>query len=442
MAQMMMSPDPSGESSVRSRSGMKFFFIGWFVICAVFGGITAWSIFAPFEGAVLAAGSVSVENQNQAVQHLEGGIVAEINAKEGTPVEAGDLLIRLDGTAIEAQLASLDARLVDLIAREARLKAERDGVSTLSPRAGAEAVTTNPAMADSLKSQKTLLDARAQSRSTQISILNQRIEQLQRKVEGLRAEVVSKTQQSMIIDEELRGLQELEAEGLTPKPRLLALEREKSSLGGQAESLRSEIAGTQVQVGEARLEKLRLTEGFREEVIGELTEVQTELAQLLEERTAAVDRLGRLEIRAPRAGIALGVRTHTVGGVIQGGEPIMHIVPRDDRLVAVVRILPQDIDKISVGQAAKLRFSAFSQRETPEVDGKVLKVSADAVVDENTGRSFYDVVVELPSQQPLGEAFTIVPGMPVNAMLRTESRNVMSYLTKPLIDSISKTFRE
>ena len=431
-----------GETQIRSRSGMKFFFIGWIVIFMVFGGLGAWSIFAPFEGAVLASGSVAVENQNKAVQHLEGGIVAEILVREGTQVEEGELLIRLDGTTIEAQLASLDAQLTDLIAREARLKAERDGRSDVTPRTGAEAVTEAPEMADALTSQKTLLTARAKSRATQISILEQRIQQLQRRVEGLKAEVLSKTQQSLIIDEEVSGLEELEAEGLTPKSRLLALRRERSALMGSAESLRAEIAATEVQMGEARLEKLRLTEGFQEEVIGELTQVQTELASLLQERTAAVDRLGRLDIRASQSGRVLGVRTHTVGGVIQGGEPIMHIVPRDDRLVATVRILPQDIDKITIGQVARLRFSAFSMRETPEVEGKVLKVSADAVVDEKTGMSFYEVVVELPSQTPLGDQFVLVPGMPVEAMMQTESRNALSYLTKPLTDSIAKTFRE
>jgi HlyD family type I secretion membrane fusion protein len=432
----------ASEPPMRKRSGMKFFFIGWVVIFMVFGGLAAWSVFAPFEGAVLASGSVTVENENKAVQHLEGGIVAEILVSEGSEVESGELLIRLDGTAIEAQLASLDAQLTDLIAREARLKAERDGRRNVTPRNGADAITGTPEMQDALKSQDTLLKARARSRATQVDILNQRIQQLERKVEGLKAEVISKSQQSLIIDEEVRGLEELEAEGLTPKSRLLALRRERSALEGAAESLRSEIAATEVQMGEARLEKLRLTEGFREEVIGELTEVQTELASLLQERTAAVDRLGRLDIRASRSGRVLGVRTHTVGGVIQGGEPIMHIVPRDDRLVATVRILPQDIDKITEGQVARLRFSAFSMRETPEVEGTVLKVSADAVVDENSGMSYYEVVVELPSQAPLGGRFALVPGMPVDAMLKTESRNVLSYLTKPLTDSLTKTFRE
>ncbi len=433
--------DPEKRARKRA-SGAGFFLLGWLVIVFVFGGLTVWSVFAPFEGAVMAPGQVTVESRHKAIQHLEGGIVSEIDVTEGSQVEEGDLLIRLDGTAIEAQLASLDARIVDLVAREARLKAERDGETVLAPRALTADLAESDVLADTLRSQAALLEARANARRTELSILTQKTSQLERRIEGLGAEVAAKTRQAEIITEELKDLSALLEKGLTPRPRLLALEREQSELRGQAESLRAEIAATQVQVGETQLQRLSLTEGVREQVITELSEVQTELASLLQERAAARDRLDRLEIRAPRSGMVFGVRTYTVGGVIRSGDPIMHIVPRDDRLVALVRIQPQDIDKIAIGQVARLRFSAFSARETPEIEGRVMTISGDAARDEMTGIPYYEVTVEWPSDAFAGKGLELVPGMPVEAMMQTETRNALSYLTKPLRDSISRTFRE
>lgn len=426
----------------RANSGLRVFLIGWSVIAFVFGGLALWSVLAPFEGAVIASGQVSVETRQKAVQHLEGGIVAGIHVTEGRRVEEGELLIRLDGTAIQAGLDNIDAALADLIAREGRLLAERDDEAELQVRALTPALAALPGLGDTITSHGRLLTARADSRATRVRILRQRISQLREKQVGLIAQVAAKDRQLTYLADEIDGLETLLDQGLAPKTQLFALYRERTAIAGEIESLRAEIAATDVQIGEADLEILSLTDGFREEVIAELTEVQTELARLLSERTAAVDRLARLDIRAPRSGLALGVRAHTVGGVIAAAEPILHIVPEGDPLVSMVRVLPQDIDKIAVGQTARLRFTAFSQDETPEVSATVKTVSGDAVIDESTGMPYYDVIIELPSQAPFGVDFPIVPGMPVDAMLTTESRNVLSYLTKPLTDSMSRTWRE
>ena len=410
----------------RSTSSTKYFLIGWTVIILVFGGLIAWSVFAPFEGAVMAHGSVGVESRHKAVQHLEGGIVAEIAVRDGNHVEEGQLLLRLDGTPIRAQLDNVDARLVDLLAREARLIAERDGRSRAALRTLAPDVVALPGLAAAEANQSALLTTRAAARETQVSILTQRIAQLRESISGLEAEMMSKQQQTTLIEDELSGLEALLADGLAQRPQVLALQREKSSLLGQIEALRAQIAATEVKIGETRLEILGNTEGFREDVIAQLNEVQTEIAALLSERTAAADRLQRLDIRAPRAGLVLGSRTHTVGGVIAPGDPVMHIVPDNDALVTLVRVMPQDIDKIYPGQAARLRFSAFSADQTPEVPAKVTNISADTIQDPQTGMSYYEVTIELPDQMPFGEEFEIVPGMPVDAMMQTESRNVLS----------------
>ncbi|MEL6566876.1 MAG: HlyD family type I secretion periplasmic adaptor subunit [Pseudomonadota bacterium] len=432
-------PAPNGGRTVSAK---KYFIIGWAVIALVFGGLTAWSIFAPFEGAVIAQGTVSVESRHKAVQHLEGGIVAEIAVRDGDRVEANELLLRLDGTPIQAQLDNVDARLVDLLARESRLISERDGSRDLTLRLLPDEIAGLPGLDISLASQRTLLDARAETRRTRVNILNQRIAQLREQILGYESEVDARMSQTFLIQDELASLEALLAEGLAQRPQVLALQREEAQLLGQIESLRAQKSSTQVQIGEAELEVLSLTEGFAEEVISELTQVQTEIAGLLTERTAAADRLKRLDIRSPRDGIVLGSRTNTVGGVIAPGDPVMHIVPENDRLVSLVRVMPQDIDKITVGQTARLRFSAFAQDETPEVPATVRTVSADALQDPATGMPYYEVTIEMPETLPLDDEFRVVPGMPVDAMMQTESRNVLSYLTKPLQDSMSRTFRE
>ncbi|WP_084397079.1 HlyD family type I secretion periplasmic adaptor subunit [Henriciella aquimarina] len=388
------------------------FILGFAAIALVFGGLLAWAVIAPFEGAVIASGQITVESRHKAIQHLEGGIVDEIHVQEGDLVEQGDLLIRLDGTGINSRLATLDARLVDLLAREARLKAELEDTD-MDVRDGVGALAESDGLARSMAAQRSIMAARAQSRATQISILRQKIEQLQLRARGLEAEVRSTSEQAAVVGEELTTLEDLLERGLVGQTRVLALKRERSGLAGKKESLLAEIAQTEVQIGEARLEIIKLTDGFRETVSEELSQMVTEINSDLEEKIALLDQQRRLEIRAPRRGRVFGVKTHTLGGVIAPGDPVMSIVPEDDRLVAMVRILPQDIDKVFGGQATRLRFSAFSQRRTPEVDGEIIRVGAlhDARLTQgrDAGRrsDYADIAVERNDYERLisGEHF-------------------------------------
>ena len=428
--------------SARPDLTKRYFAIGWGVVLAVFGGLVAWSVFAPFEGAVMTSGQVAVESNQQAVQHLEGGIVREIYVREADQVTEGQRLISLDPTNSDAGVQALEARLFELLGTEARLLAERDGASGLEVRPGFEEIADSSAMKAILSAQTTLKGARESSRSTQTRILEQRIEQLSTQIAGMRDEIASKDNQINLLDGEIKDFQELLDKGLAPKTRVLALQRDRSRLQGEKDALVSRIASTRVQIGEARSEMVRLTQGFQEEVLTELRDVQTQIGELAEQRTSALDRQTRLDILAPRAGRVIGIRAHTVGGIIAPLEPIMHIVPDDDRLVAKVRINLADIDKIVEGQDARLMFSAFNQEETPQFSGRVLRVSPDALTDPQTGMPYYEAVVEIPDEALNSSRFTLLPGMPVEVMLRTESRNVLSYLVKPLTDSISRTFRE
>lgn len=416
--------------------------IGWGVIALVFGGLFLWSLLAPFEGAVLTGGQVVVEGNQQAVQHLEGGIVREIYVSEADHVTAGQKLISLDPITADATVDALEARLFDLLGTEARLIAERDNKPSLTLRPGFSDLASNPKMQDVLDSQQTLLTARTQTRATQLKILQQRIDQLTTRINGMNREIESKDRQIALLEDEVGRFETLSAQGNASEVRVLALKRDLSRLQGEKDSLISDIAATEVQIGETRSEILRVEQDSREAILSELRETQTQIGELSEQRLTALDRRKRLDILAPSSGRVIGIRTHTVGGVINPSEPIMYVVPEDDRLVAKLRVNPVDIDKIAVGQTASLHFSAFDRNETPRYDGEVLKVSADALIDPNSGVAYYEVIASIPDEALASEDFPIVPGMPVDASLHTTRRTVISYLIKPLVDSVSRTFRE
>lgn len=429
-------------SSVRGGLLRQYVFAGWGIVALVFGGLIAWSVFAPFEGAVLTSGQISVESNQQAVQHLEGGIVREIFVRESDAVTEGQKLLSLDATSTDASLLALEARLYGLLGNEARLIAERDGTDQLVLRPGYESFAARPDMQAALAAQETLLKARSANLGTQATILRQRIDQLNTRIAGMQNEITAKDDQIALVDDEIGRFETLMERGQAVVTRILALKRDRARLQGEKDSLVSDIAATRVQIGEARSEIARLDQGNREAVLTELRDVQTQIGELTEQRTALLDRSGRLDILAPRSGRVLGIRAHTVGGVIRASEPIMYIVPENDRLVARVRISPADIDEISIGQRAVLRFSAFNQDTTPTFEGTIIKVSADAFADEATGATFYEAMIEIPDAALNASRFTLLPGMPVEASLTTESRNVLSYLVKPLTDSVSRTFRE
>ncbi|MEM9376397.1 MAG: HlyD family type I secretion periplasmic adaptor subunit [Pseudomonadota bacterium] len=413
----------------------------------IFGGFAAWSVLAPLEGAVIAAGNVEVAGSNKAVQHLEGGIVGEIFVEEGEIVAADDLLIRLDGASIEARLASTDARLAALLARKSRLIAERDGGAALAHDDDIKAFLSDERivtrLSDDFAGQAALFDARRASRMTEVDLLRQRIAQHNNRIDGLLKEAASKARQGELITEEIGGLRTLAEKGYAPKNRILALERQREQLLGEEGAHRAAIAEARTAIGEAQLEIARLTKGFREDVLSELRDVDTEIAELREQRVAALDSLHRLEIRAPTSGAVLGVVTHTVGGVIASGEPLMYIVPDANDLVVGAKINPADVDKVAPGAAVRIRFSAFNQNTTPEAAGIVKTVSADALLDETSGLSHYKATVALnPDSIPDGVQFRLVPGMPAEVFVRTESRSAASYFLKPFQDALANTFKE
>lgn len=418
---------------------------GFGVIALVFGGLIIWSIFAPIEGAVTAGGQVVVEGNRKSVQHLEGGTVSDILVREGQQVRAGDVIVRLDDTVPKANLALVDGQLAELYARRVRLETERDGDEAMSKPHGLDDIMEMPEFQGKMTGQENLFKARATTVKTQVSLLKERVVQQDERISGLRVQIRSLSSQLQIIGNELTDVRELVREGFATQVRLNQLDRERESLEGERGALLAAVAESQSVISEAKLEIERLMETRREEAIAELREVEGSIAELEERRIAAADALERTRIRAPNAGLVLGLSVHTVGGVIAPGAPLMEIVPEATDLQVSARISPQDVDKVQTGQSTLVRFSAFGSRRTPETDGTVKTISADSITDEATGIPYYLVIIELPGGQDLQDVLqgnALVPGMPVETFIRTGQRPAISYLLKPLLDSFARSMRE
>ena len=414
--------------------------IGLYIFFLIFGLFGFWSAFAPLDGAAFAPGTVTVKSYNKVVQHLEGGIVAEILAQDGDVVEAGQPLLELDDTQARTSLEIINSQYVALKMREARLISERDGASEVDYPTALAMSTANAAQ--EMGAQNQLFEARRDSNEGRMQILEQRVNQLQNQVRGMEALQTTKESLARSFSEELADTQKLLDQGFSEKTRLREAERSFASFSGEAAELTANIAATRVQIGETELQILQLKSDFHSEVVSELSEVQTSLKDASERRTALQDVLSRTTITAPDAGVVNGMQVHTIGGVISAGSPIAEIVPGNDELVIQANVSPVDIDRVSEGQEARIRFSTFGSR-APTFFGTLISLSADALADESTGASFYLARIELnaDSREEL-ENLVLLPGMPAEVFINTGSRTFLQYLFKPLSNTVARSFNE
>ncbi len=415
---------------------------GFTIIAVLFGGLGTWAAYANITGAVIAPGVVSVETKVKTVQHLTGGIVSEIHVVDGDYVRAGALLVRLDETVIKANLAVTTGELYEYMAQKIRLEAERDSKFELEFPAGLASQTDNRPLMRILQGQQSLFLARRESRLGEVELLKQQTEQLRQEIKGLQAQLASKNNQRKIIDEEIADLMPLFKKGLTPKGRLLALRREKARIDGEYGKHLSDIARTKGSIRESRLKILQTGVDFHEEVLSTLRKVQLKVVELEERKITLQDQLNKTEIRAPIPGKILNLAAHTIGGVISPATTILQIVPDKDRLIIETRVAPNDIDQVYLEQPARVQFSAFDTRTTPQLSAKVTKVSADRQIDKSTGAAFYTVTLTLDPGQidQLGDN-VLVAGMPAEAFISTGDRTVLRLLIKPLSDQLSRALR-
>lgn len=405
------------------------------------GSLGFWGTMAPISSAVIAPGIVVVDGNDKTVQHPTGGIVGEILVGNGSVVQAGQPLLRLDATQTRAALGVVVSQITQLEGRKARLAAERDQSGDVTFPPGF--VDSSTEAAEIATSEQRLYAARQTSKEGQKKQLGERIGQFRKEIEGGQAQLAAKDAEVRLMLEELARVSDMHKKSLIPVTRLLTAERDVTRLNGERGMLISSIAQAQGQISETELQILALDQTMQSESMKELRDVDARIAELLERRNAAQDQLNRIEITAPHSGIVHAMQVNTVGGVIQPAEKLMTIVPQDRRLEVEVRVAPTDIDQIVIGTQATLRFSAFNHRTTDEFTGTISHASANLSTDPQTGVSYYIARMRIEEDQ-LGKAaaLKLVPGMPVETFVATGSRSAFAYLAKPLVDQFQRAFRE
>ena len=429
-------PKAAAQSSIR-----RHLLVAGLAAFVLIGGMGGWAATTELAGAVIASGQLVAELSVKRVQHPTGGVVRSVEVKEGDIVEAGDVLVQLDETMLRANLGIVTKTLRQLQVRQARLEAERDGSETIAfPQALTE-VTGDAELASLIRSEQKLFDLRLDMRRGLKAQLAERVTQLHEEISGMDAQVVAKNREIELLNKDLEGLRTLLEQELIASQRISDLERALAQSEGEAGQLVAAIAQARGRIAETDLQVLQVDQNSRSEVAAELSEVQAKIAEYSERLIAAENELSKATIRSPQSGQVHQLAVHTVGGVIGGGETIMLIVPIADALIIDVKIAPQDIDQVHVGQAVLLRFSAFNLRTTPEINGTIDRVSADLTIDERSGFGFYTARIGVtPDEMARLTGLTMTSGMPVEGFIQTGKRTALSYLTKPLADQIMRSF--
>ena len=425
------------------RSLRRHITFGLAALVLAAGGAGGWAAMSEVSGAVVVTGLLVVDSNVKKVQHPTGGVVKELLVQDGDHVQAGNVVVRLDETVTRANLAIVLKSLDELAARQVRLEAERDASESLSFPATLVRRRSDPDVERVITSEQKLFEFRKIARLGQKSQLQERIAQLKEEVGGLVGQASAKEQEIELIHKELAGVRELWKTNLISISRLIALEREAVRLGGERNHLIASAAQAKGEITETELQIIQIDQELRSEVSKELREIQGKTAELVERKVAAEDQLTRTDIRSPQDGVVHQLSVHTVGGVITASETLMLVVPEGDELTVEAKVQPHDIDQLRVGQKCVLRFSAFNQRTTPEINGVLKRISADTSQDQRTGSFYYLARITIPVEEvrKLGGS-KLVPGMPVDAFIQTDPRTVVSYLVKPLRDQIAKAFRE
>lgn len=429
----------SAMASMRRPTSYGLLFI---LVFFALGG--AWAALAPLTSAIIAPGVVSPDGNRRTVQHLEGGIIQDIRVREGTVVAQGDVLLVLANISPLARADSSRGRLQALLATEARLTAERLNAPAIAFDHAELSDVNDPAVAKVIQLETNQFEARRTNMENRIGVLQQRKGQLEQQIDGLKIQFAATLKQSDLIDLEIADVQQLLNQGLERRPRLLALQRAKADLQGTAGNLTARIAEAQEALGEADLQVLSMRSDRAEEVEAELSAIGAERAQIEQLLKQDQDQLARTEITAPISGTVLDLRFQTIGGVILPGEPVVDIVPADEELLIDARVSPADIDQVSPDLTAQVIFPSFPQRNMPRLTGTVRTVGADALEDPRDGQRYYSVRIGIDKDQFSGLDAEIVlkPGMPAEGYIATGERTFLTYLIRPFIDTVRRSFRE
>lgn len=428
---------PADESEHTLR---RLMIAGTVIVAVAFGGLGGWLVLAPLDSAAVAHGSVVVDSHRKTVQHLEGGIVRRLHVKDGDPVTAGQVLIELEGSQAQAALGQARNQYWTARARVARLEAEQHGADSL---AWPEDLAMNPTLGRILDAQADLFRTRRDSRRALLAVREKRIGQMMQEVIGLEAQRQASRETLALNADELVSVEKMVQQGYERKPRLLQLQRTSAELKGAIGEATAKIARAEQEMSQAELEVITLRNQQAQEIATELDEARTQLSDLADRLKAAEDIIARTHIRAPQDGRVVDLKVFTVGGVVTPGMPLLDIVPQNDPLLIEAQVRPGDIDVVHPGLPASIRLTAYSQRRTPPVEGTVVHVSADKLVDPRTGEPYFTARIK-PSAEALAalDEVALTPGMPAEVYITTGTRRAIDYLISPFTDSMRRAFRE
>lgn len=426
------------ERSLRSTQ-----FFGYASIAIMLGVFGTWTALADINGAVIAPATIVSESYSKKVQHREGGNVSRILVKDGDVVQAGQDIILLDPTETKAELGIIDGQWSEFLIRKARLEAQRDDIKqlvlpvSLSDKAEAESIL------EIVKGQNRLLVSTMQTAESKKSQLGEQLGQLKDQIGGIVAQISSSKKQLDLISEEVKNLRDLQSKGLVPVSRVMTMDRESARIEGEQGQLNASKASAEAKIGEVKLQIIQVSEEVRNQALIDLRDTDTKIAELGERRVSAAARLSRMSIKAPITGTVYQLMVHTEGGVIAPNETIMMILPQGDDLVLQAQVTPNDIDHVHMGQPARIRFTAFNSRVTPEIAAEVTQVAADTSRADAQSPPFYAIRLTISAEElkKLGDS-KLKPGMGAEAFIQTESRSPFSYLVKPLVDQWRHAMRE
>ena len=415
------------------------------LILAIFTGIfVLWGVLAGLDSAAIANGTIVVSSSRKTIQHLEGGIVDEIFVKAGDVVKKDQPLVRLRDTLAKARTTISSQGLRVALATQARLAAERDEAESIDFGNLNELAKTDPELERAVKNQNSLFVSRRKSLLGQMAIAQERIDQNMKLIDGLNAQVKSAESQIKLVNEESKMVESLFKKGLATKTKMLAVKRQFHDLEGRRGGYIAQIAKTEEAISEQKQAISNIRNTNIKEVLEELKNNQEKLTNLQQQDHAASDVLKRTVIKAPQSGTVTNVQIHTIGGVIAPGGKLMDIVPNTDEMIVEAKASIKDIDVIYKGMKAKVMLSAYKARFVPRLPGKVIHVSPDRYMDEQTGVPYFKVKVEIPKSaiSRLAEDVKMYPGMPAEVFLLTGSSTFFDYLLSPLVDSFRRAFRE
>lgn len=433
------------QQSAEPRIGVLVVF-GFLVMLTFFGGAAYWAHQAKLDGAVVAQASFVVDGNRKTVQHLDGGIVRDLLVTDGDIVEAGQPLVVFDSTEADVDLTVLSSQIGELAARRARLLAQINQADAFRRSDVALLIEENiPEVLweSAYLTQKRVFDSEARARSSEKNVLKRRITALEDQIRGLEEQRQSNARQIEISNGELESLQPLFDKGLVTAVRMNSIRLDIERLVGLDAGFRTDQARARNEIGELELNDFSAQQQRLESVSENLAAVEAQLAAVEPQFKGAVERQKRVVVSAPVSGTVVNMALHTLGGVVRPGEDILELVPRSEELIVEARINTSDIEKLRVGQASRIRLSAFDLEDVPEANGEIFDISADAVTDERTGNAFYVAKVRLDRNQPASvKRLDLVPGMPADLFITTGERTVLSYLAQPLSERLSRTFIE